>query len=61
MSKILNRKLLVFPIIQHYVLNRKFRNNSNNLKYWNFNEIFFYDDNEMGKMGGKGKKISFIN
>ena len=47
MSKILNRKLLVFPIIQHYVLNRKIRNNSNNLKYWNFNEIFFYDDDEI--------------
>lgn len=46
MSNILERKLLFPPIIQHYVLNRKYRNSTESgaLKYWNFDDIFNYKD-----------------
>ncbi len=49
MSKILNKEFIFPPIIQHYVLNRKYRGdteNKNALKYWNFNEIFNYKNSE---------------
>ena len=43
MAKILDRKLLVPPILQHYVLNRIHRGGGkNNEKYWKFSEIFNY-------------------
>ena len=48
MSKMLNRKLLFPPIIQHYVLNRVHRGGgNNNIKYWKFSEIFEYKDDNI--------------
>ena len=48
MAKYLNRKFISPPIIQHYVLNRKYRGNSEiNLKYWHFNEIFKLENEEI--------------
>ena len=48
MAKLLNRKLLFPPILQHYVLNRVHRGyNENNIKYWKFSDIFEYIDNNM--------------
>lgn len=46
MSSILKRKFIFPPIIQHYVLNRKYRKSTegSNLKYWSFNDIFDYKD-----------------
>ncbi|ADO67380.1 hypothetical protein crov346 [Cafeteria roenbergensis virus] len=43
MSNIINRELIMPPILQHYVINRQQRGNIiNNIKYWNFDEIFCY-------------------
>uniref|UniRef100_A0A6C0AXZ8 GDP-fucose protein O-fucosyltransferase 2 n=1 Tax=viral metagenome TaxID=1070528 RepID=A0A6C0AXZ8_9ZZZZ len=44
MSKILDRKMLMPPIIQHYVLNRRHRGMQNNNKYWKFSDVFTYND-----------------
>lgn len=44
MSTILKRELVIPPLFQHYVLNRKYRGSSEiNCKYWNFDEVFKYD------------------
>ena len=46
MSTILKRDLIIPPILQHYVLNRKYRGSSEiNCKIWNFDEIFHYSGN----------------
>lgn len=46
-SEVLNRNLIVPPILQHYVLNRLYRGTSEiNPKYWNFNKIFTYKNDE---------------
>ena len=48
MAKILERKLLFPPILQHYVLNRAHRGSGrDNMKYWKFSEIFEYRDEKM--------------
>ena len=48
MAKILDRKLLFPPILQHYVLNRLHRGcGKDNIKYWKFNDIFEYKDTNM--------------
>jgi len=50
-STILNRKLIIPPIMQHYVLNRKYRGSSEvNCKYWNFDEIFKYSGDYINLM-----------
>ena len=45
-AEILNRELIFPPIIQHYILNKVNRGGYNELKYWNFTDIFNYDNNE---------------
>lgn len=43
-SEILNREFIFPPIIQHYMLNRSNRGTNNNIKYWNFSDIFNYNN-----------------
>ena len=49
LSRYLKRTFIFPPIIQHYTLNREHRGGSENIKFWNFNEIFNYnnEDNEL--------------
>ena len=49
LSRYLKRTFIFPPIIQHYTLNREYRGGSENIKFWNFNEIFNYnnEDNEL--------------
>ena len=49
LSRYLKRTFIFPPIIQHYALNREYRGGSENIKFWNFNEIFNYnnEDNEL--------------
>lgn len=42
MAKHLNRKFIFPPIIQHYVKNIKLRGGRDNMKHWDFDEIFNY-------------------
>ena len=44
MSKYANRTFVFPPIIQHYVLNRKYRGSSDSVKIWDFDEIFTYNN-----------------
>jgi hypothetical protein len=46
LSKYLNRKFIFPPLIQHYTLNRKYRNGSDNIKFWKFNEIYNYNNED---------------
>ena len=49
LSRYLKRTFIFPPIIQHYTLNREHRGASENIKFWNFNEIYNYnnEDNEL--------------
>ena len=49
LSIYLKKKFIFPPIIQHYTLNREHRGGTEDIKFWNFNEIFNYnnEDNEL--------------
>ncbi|MDA9216223.1 2OG-Fe(II) oxygenase [bacterium] len=51
LSKYLKRNFIFPPIIQHYTLNRAYRGGTENIKFWNFNQIYNYnnEDNELFK------------
>ena len=40
----LNRKFLFPPITQHFIINKLNRDNRYDYKFWNFNDIFEYND-----------------
>lgn len=52
MASILNRIFVFPPILQHYTLNREFRGNISNLKYWKFTDIFTYTTDALNLMDG---------
>ena len=49
-AEILNRKFIFPPIIQHYILNKINRNVSNEFKYWNFSDIFKYNNEDISEL-----------
>jgi len=55
MSDVLQRDFIFPPIIQHYIRNIQERGHRDNIKYWDFNEIFKYT----GK-GGCRQLVPFV-
>ena len=45
-AETLNRQFIFPPIVQHYVLNHKYRGSNKKIKYWKFSEIFEYKSDE---------------
>lgn len=63
-SNILQRKFLFPPIIQHYVLNRKYRSSvreEDSLKYWNFDDIFNYNNTKIENLNDKVSCLEYNN
>lgn len=50
MSKFINRNFVFPPILQHYVLNNKYRKNKEDIKFWNFDVIFSYGSTNICNM-----------
>lgn len=50
MAEKLNRDFIFPPIIQHYTLNREYRGNHRDIKYWNFDEIFNYNNEKTNNL-----------
>jgi hypothetical protein len=42
-----SRVLICPPIVQHYTMNLKKRGDRNNIKYWEFDDIFQYEPNQI--------------
>ncbi len=49
-SEKLNREFIFPPIIQHYTLNRVYRGNHKHIKYWNFDEVFNYNNEKVNNL-----------
>ncbi len=61
LSRALNREFIFPPIIQHYTLNRSYRGNDKEIKYWNFNEIFNYNNEKINNLVDNISKIEDSN
>ncbi|MAZ55183.1 MAG: hypothetical protein CMP55_05210 [Flavobacteriales bacterium] len=61
MSKVLNREFIFPPIIQHYTLNRTYRRNDKEIKYWNFNEVFNYNNEKINNLVDNIQQIEDSN
>ena len=49
-ADILNREFIFPPIIQHYVLNHRNRGQRNKIKYWNFSDIYNYNNKKINNL-----------
>ena len=49
----LNRKFLFPPITQHFIINHLIRGSKHNIKYWNFNTIYNYNDKHLDALENK--------